>query len=239
MKYDEAEVLRMAKISAANLVRTADVFKVITFYPDKQTVDVEACVKPYQRDMGGEIRKDMYGDYTRMSQDQDTVILLNIPVQQFRCGQFSITAPLQAGDTGVVIFLKNDIENWKVEGGVTGTYHVYPYDINSCVFSPFVPNESNKDLNFNANYLEIKSKSAIIRVKEDSIEVTASGGTNVTSNVSITGDLSVSGNVTAEGNVTGADCLAGTVSLKSHIHNVTGAVPAAPPAPVVTEAPTP
>ena len=236
MKYDESEILRVTKISAANLVRTADIYRVITFYPDKQTVDIEACVKPYQNDINGEIRKDMYGDYTRMSQDQESVILLNIPVQQFRCGQFSITAPLQAGDTGIVVFLKNDIENWRVEGGVSGAFHVYPYDINSCVFSPFIPNESNKDASFNANYLEIKSKSAIIRVKDDSIEVTASGGTDVTSNVSITGDLSVSGDITAGGNVTATDCLAGSISLMTHTHMVNNAVPASA-GPVITDVP--
>ena len=141
---------------------------------------------------------------------------------------------MQAGDTGIVIFLKNDIENWKIEGGVTGAYHVYPYDINSCVFSPFVPNESNKDLNFNANYLEIKSKSAIIRVKEDSIEVTASGGTSVTSNVSITGNVNVDGTITATGDVVGAG-----ISLQNHVHLYDDTQPNGQPVQKSTQTPTP
>lgn len=238
MRYDESEILRVAKISAANLVRTADLFRVVEFYPETQTVDLEACVKPYQPDINGEIMKDMYGDYSRMSQKQDSVYLLNVPVQQFRCGQFSITAPLTAGDTGVVIFLKNDIKNWKVEGGVSGAYHVYPYDINSCVFSPFVPNESNKDSSFNANSLEIKSKSVIIRVNENTIDVSATES-NITSNVNITGNLSVDGTILATGTITGSDCLTDSgISLKNHTHPVINATPQNPVLPVVTDAPT-
>ena len=47
----------------------------------------------------------------------------------------------------------------------------------------------------------------------------------------------MSGNVTAGGNVTGADCLAGTVSLMSHVHNVqkvtagNATIPSDPPTP--------
>jgi hypothetical protein len=174
MKYDESEILRVAKISAADMVRTADVYRVITYYPETQTADLEACVKPYQIDMNGEIMKDMYNDYTRMSQNQDAATVLNVPVVQFRCGQFSITAPLEKDDTGLLVFLKNDIDNWREEGGVAGAQHVYPYEYNSCVFIPFVPNESNKDSSFNANSLEIKSKSVIIRVNDETVEITAS-----------------------------------------------------------------
>lgn len=233
MKYDESEILRIAKIDAANIVKTADIYRVVKFYPDTQTVDVEASVKPYQKDINGEIKKDMYNNYTRLSQNHTSIVILNVPVQQFRCGQFSITAPLQAGDTGVVIFLKNDIENWKVEGGITGTYHVYPYDINSCIFSPFIPNETNKDLNFNANYLEIKSKSVIIRIKEDSIEATAEGGTNITSNVSIKGNVNVDGTITATGDVIGAG-----ISLQNHVHPYEDTQPNGSPVTKSTQAPT-
>jgi phage baseplate assembly protein gpV len=231
MRYDDSEINKALKINAANLVRTADLFEVINFYPETQTVDIQACVKPFVVDMDGEIRKNMYGDYVKMSQNQETLILLNVPVQQFRCGQFSITAPLSVGDVGIVHFLKNDIDKWRVEGGVTGTYYAYPYDLNSCVFSPFIPNEKTKDVNFNANSLEIKSKSVIIRVNEETVDVIATES-NITSNVKIKGNVDVDGQITATGDVVG-----GGISLMTHVHSYEDTQPNGTPVTKSTQPP--
>ena len=47
MRYDEAEVLRVAKISAANLVRTADIFKVIIKFSVRIISDVIFLILQY------------------------------------------------------------------------------------------------------------------------------------------------------------------------------------------------
>ena len=229
MQYDDYEILKKAKLSAITRVRTADIYKVKAFYPENQTVDIESCVLPFIYDINGELKEDMFGEHRKMSQSKTPITIFRVPVQQFRCGQFSITAPLQVGDTGLLIFLKNDIEKWKVEGDTTGALFVTPFNINSCVFSPFVPNESNKDSTFNANSLEIKSKSVIIRVNEETVEVTAtesditgnvkiSGDLDVGGNITAGGDMTATGNVTATGTVTGSDCVAGAISLTGHVH---------------------
>lgn len=225
-QYDEKELMDTVKIAALDNVLTADIFRVVAFYPETQTVDLEPCVKVWDEDIEGVVKVNKYGEYKYMSATTNGLYLLNVPVQQIKCGQFSITIPVAVGDCGIVHFLKNDIQNWKVSGGQTEALYVSPFDVSSCVYSGFVPNETTKDGNFNANSLEIKSKSAIITVSEDSVSITTASSVsvdassiNLNGDTTITGSLTVSSDVTASGTVTGSDCMAGAISLMTHIHS--------------------
>ena len=238
MQYDNKELAETIRIAAINSVLTSDIFRVIAVNPENQTVDLEPCVKVWKSDPDGEIRIDSFGDYRRMSPTTDGVYLLNVPVQQIRCGQFSITIPVAVGDCGIVHFLRNDIQNWSVTGGQADALYVHPFDPQSCVYSGFVPNDVSKDLNFNTNSLEIKSKSAIIRVSEESIDIETKSNVNIKAEagVNVTGDTNITGKLTVSDTVTASDCLAGAISLKTHTHVVNNAVPASA-GPVLTDVP--
>lgn len=233
MQYDLSDLSSNIIVSAIDKVLTSDLFRVIAVNNEKQTVDLEPCIKVWEAANDGELKIDKFGDYKLMQPTTNNIYLVNVPVQQIRCGQFSITIPVSVGDCGIVHFLKNDTQNWRVTGGQANALLVSPYDRTSCVYSGYVPSEASIDPAFNINSLEIKSKSVIIRVNEENIDIITASGVNITGDTKITGNLEVSGTVT------GSDCLtASGVSLQNHTHSYQDTQPNGQPATKETLVPT-
>lgn len=226
-------------IAAKYVIRTHEIMRVIEFHPETQTVDLiqdqlEFCNTP----MGEITVKNEMGRTLNVGLLKPTV-LYNIPVRQERWGQFEIQACPQPGDTGYLEIFTNDISAWIQNGELSIPNSDRHFIKESSVFVPFVPNEKNKASDYvsDGTQLIIKSNNATIKITDSdgeepvvdvettakTVHINAEDGVSVVGDVDITGNLTVSGTITADGDIksTNGDVVAGTVSLKNHVHQFT------------------
>ena len=62
--------------------------------------------------------------------------LKSIPIQYPRCGKFSITFPLEAGDTGRLVFCERNIGGWLTNGQPQDAGDVGMHTLDGAVFEP-------------------------------------------------------------------------------------------------------
>ena len=234
-------------IAAMYLIKTHYIVRVIEFYPETQTVDVIQDVLEFTNTPLGDISvKNEFGQEVNVALLEPD-ILYGVPVKQLRWGQFSIQACPQPGDTGYIEVFTNDITSWKQEGGLAIPWSDRRFPKESCVFVPFVANETNatEDYVSDEHTLVIKSKTASITLTDNgetssvainakTMSVTAEDGVSITGDVSIDGDVSCTKTITAETDVVG-----GGVSLKDHTHQFTYSAGPSAGAQGETIAPTP
>ena len=209
---------------AKYVIKTHYIVKVIDVHPETQTVDV---VEDVYRFVNSPV------PYTTVVNELGNAVdvglakrkqLLNIPVKQERWGQFKIQCNPAVGDTGYIEIMTNDIRDWLVNGSESVPLSDDHFDPRSCVFVPFVQNATNKqnDYPLDNTQLVIKSDHLSITLTDqpDSAGGTPERKIAVIGDVDVTGDIKVTGNIEASGNIksTDGDIIAGTVSLKNHMH---------------------
>ena len=238
-------------ILAKYVIKTHYIMKVVAVHPEDQTVDVVEDVYRYVNspvpfttvinELGNPVD---VGLSKKMK-------LLNIPVKQERWGQFKIQCNPAVGDTGYIEIMTNDIRDWMLNGSDSVPWSDDHFDERSCVFVPFVQNATNKQEDYPADNTQLVIKSDHLSItltdqpdKESGSQdepvrnISVIGDVNITGNVAVdgnintTGDIECEGAIQAKGNIksTDGDIIAGTVSLKKHLH-VAGTL-AAPNGPV-------
>jgi len=241
------------------LIKTHYIVKVIEFHPEDQTVDVIQDVCEFCNTDSGSITIQNELGYNVTVAPKKPSVLVGIPVKQLRWGQFEIQACPQPGDTGYLEIFTNDITGWIQGGGLNVPISDRHFAMDSCIFVPFVPNAKNAvdDYVTDGTSLVIKSTNAKVKITDKqeegedpvvdiettskTVHINAENGVSVAGNVDVTGDLTVSGTITADGDIksTNGDVIAGTVSLKNHVHPFTYAAGPATGTEGVTTAPTP
>mgnify|MGYP003302300439 CR=1 FL=1 len=121
----------------------------------------------------------------------DMPLLLNVPVLELGGAGLSIKIPLQAGDTGIVIFCDKDITLFKQEKKNTQPNTLRKHDLSDGIFIPMKFGNAGANNNISIESADGNTK----------FEVTSSG-------------IAVKGNITVEG-----DVIAGGISLKEHLHS--------------------
>ena len=106
-----ATVLEMTQKSGADEMHTASVGRVVSYNAALQRADIEVVITRPLTNALGEV---LYEELGTMAQ---------IPVLFPRCGKFSITFPLEKGDTVLLVYLENSIGEWR-----TGTEIADPAD---------------------------------------------------------------------------------------------------------------
>jgi len=215
-------------IFAKYLIKTHYLVRVLTFYPETQTVDVIQDTF--------EFTPSPIGNYIVTNEfDEEVVTVLTtpdiirgIPVQQLRWGQFEIQCCPKKDDTGYIEVFVDDIQDWIENGSKSVPWSDSKFLKKNSVFVPFVPNHKNavEDYPTLNDRLIIKSESAKVEIVEDN------DGTKINAiadTIAFTGDLSVDGDITCTGDIKATgDVIAGTVSLKNHTHAVPGTGLSAP-----------
>jgi len=236
-------------VLAKYLIKTHGIFKVVTFHPENQTVDIIQDVYDLSLDPLGKIVKENEFDIPVAYSLNIPKMLYDIPVKQLRWGQFSIECCPKKGDTGYVEYFHDDIRDWMKDGGVSVPDSAKKFIPGSCIFVPFVPNLKNlkEDYVDSESKLRIKSKNAMIEIIDEDnghpiINIISTGGTtNITATTTnVNGNLKVTGEITADGNIKSkSDVLADGISLKDHTHGFTyiGAGTGSSPQTGTTEAP--
>lgn len=233
-------------IAAKYLIKTHYIFKVLAFHPETQSVDIVQDVLEFVSNPESDnVVINEFGIPVPVSAKMPEVIY-NVPVKQERWGQFEIQCCPKEGDTGYIEVFTNDINSWIKQGGINIPTTDNHFDITSCVFVPFIPNEVNcsKDYPADNTRLVIKSTNAKIEIVdgEDEVSITttaknininAEEGIQVAGNINVEGDISVTGAVSVDGTITATqniksstdvvvETAPGTgVSLLKHTHNCT------------------
>lgn len=211
-------------ILAKYVIKTHYIVKVVAVYPETQTVDV---IEDVYRFINSPI------PYTTIVNELGNAVdvglskkrtFLNIPVKQERWGQFKIQCNPAVGDTGYIEIMTNDIRSWLSGGSDSVPWTDDHFDERSCVFVPFVQNATNKQDGYPTDntQLVIKSDHLSITLNDQPDDAGEEPQRNITvvGDINVTGDIKVTGNIEASGNIksTDGDIIAGTVSLKNHLH---------------------
>lgn len=164
-------------LKAFNCVKVG---KIKTFYPDKQTADIQI------------------DSYPQIS---------GVPVSFIFGGDFSIQVPIQSGDDCIVLFCDTDLDNW-VEG--KGSDPAYPQDmhgLNGAIALVGISNLKTKFSNYITDGVRVKYKGTILELKENGIsankDVSINGNLNVSGNISADGDIVSGGKMEAGNGATG------------------------------------
>lgn len=197
-----------ASLAAQNLIKTHYIVRVMDVHPEKQTVDVMQDSYEYVGNPEGEYTAvNAFGLATAASIAAPFVIM-DVPVKQERWGQFSIQCLPEVGDTGYIEVFTDDVRRWFREGVAAAPNSSDKFNIESCVFVPFVPSDKSADARYPSknNKLIIKSKNVTFEIVDDEeeekkeINITVDK-VNVTSNINITGDINVTGNLESTGDI--------------------------------------
>ena len=117
--------------------------------------------------------------------------IFDIPVLELGGKGLSIKIPLQAGDTGIVIFCDRDISLFKQEKKNTQPNTLRKHDLSDGIFIPMKFGNSGASNNISIESADGNTK----------LEITSSG-------------INVKGNITVDG-----DVIASGISLKNHKHS--------------------
>lgn len=193
--------------------------EVVSFNPTKQTVNLKIVVK-------------------RIKQDGKTAVfplLIDVPVCFMQTSNYSITFPINAGDTGQVIFNERQIDNWDINGDILPPDDARKHSLSDAVFFPQLTNQKNNIASFNNNDLEIRTSDGATKISistggqitmdctnltinSENTTVNASTKFKVDSPLSeFTGEVKVDGDVKATGDVV-ADEGSTDISLTNHVH---------------------
>ncbi len=104
---DELEILRKLFDGFSNKVRVAMPGIVQSFNSTKQTITVRLA-----------IREKITDAESRIVEDVEVPILLDVPIAVPRAGGFSLTLPVQEGDECLVVFGDNCFDAWYQSGGI-------------------------------------------------------------------------------------------------------------------------
>ncbi|MEA3330598.1 MAG: Gp138 family membrane-puncturing spike protein [Campylobacterota bacterium] len=137
-----AETINIAIDNALKELHTSLPAKVLKFNSAKQTVNLELQ------------QKRLYIDDTELTPPP----LVDVPVQMFRAGGFSMTMPISVGDTGFVVFAERSLDEWQVLGEVRVPEDSRTHSVSDGVFFPTLHNDKNPITSYSAN-LEIRTES--------------------------------------------------------------------------------
>lgn len=240
-------VVRHDALASMYVIKTHYIFRVLEFHPENQTVDIIQDTLEYTYSPMSDItmENEFGNDVTVTLKKPD--VLFNVPVKQFRFGQFEIQACPAPGDTGYIEVFTNDVRNWIMKGKKIQWSDKH-FSKNSAVFVPFLPNRknavtdypANEDGSADLNKFVIKSKNTSITINDvlsesentqatitiatpsNSITLEDNNGeglVTVKGDLTINGDLSVNGDLGVDGDLsaTGDINAEGNVAAKKDV----------------------
>jgi len=151
-----------------------------------------------------------------------TPIVKGIPVVFPSCKDFSLTFPIQVGDSGLYLVASKDMQNWMASGkdGQRATQRAH--NINDGIFVPGLRPQNTLIENFENDRISVRSKDG-----KSHLSILNNGEINITSTkITIDGDVVITKtlhsnqDITTDGNIStqNGDVKASTISLKNHTH---------------------
>lgn len=141
-------------------VRTFIIAKVVKVDLTKQRVDVQPCMTVKVEDKNSNTKiYSRIGKRVRVS-ESEMPIILDVPISYLRTGNFMITLPIAVGTYGKLLFSTQDMSEWKLRGGTSiEQKDLSQFNINNCVFEPYIASDTDVVSDYNADALEIRAGS--------------------------------------------------------------------------------
>ena len=174
----QTELLESNNDSVQMKLHTQLPARVVSFNATEQTVSIELLI-------------------TQMDYEGDALSLpplVDVPVQMFSYGAFSITATPTEGDEGLAHFAERCIDGWFESGRASVPLDIRFHDLSDAFFAGGYKSKPNA-LTIIPNAMHIGAESCYIRLFEN-------------------GTIEIQGNVTVNGTLT-----ANGISLTEHTHN--------------------
>lgn len=98
---------------------------VVSYDKAKQTVSVQPAIKHGVVDNETDVRT-----------ANQLPVINNVPVEFPGAGEYSITFPINKGDTGMLCFAESSIDKWKTRGGVVDPLDDRRFNLSDATFRP-------------------------------------------------------------------------------------------------------
>jgi len=191
--------MRLAIQGALSGVWTALPGQVTAFDAAALTVEVQPTIKIIQQLQDGTY------------QAVQMPLLLDVPVVFQRGGGATLTFPIAVGDECLVVFANRNIDGWWQSGGVQLPLDARRFDLSDgfALVGPF--SQPNVIGGYSASEVQLRSNDGLalfgLNPTTGALRIKAPGG------LTIIGDISHTGSQRSTG-----DVVAGTISLKNHVH---------------------
>ena len=126
MELTTENVMRMILDARAADIHTALPGKVVNYDASKQVADIQPLVK------------DVYHSTSGALLTRSFPLLPSVPVAFTRAGGYFVSMPLEAGDTGMLIFSELPIDRWRSTGQESHPVDARRHGVNNAVFFPGV-----------------------------------------------------------------------------------------------------
>lgn len=98
-------------------------------------------------------------------------MILNVPVQFPRGGNFSMTFPIKKGDSVVLVFSERSLDVWKKNGGIVDPKDPRKFNITDAFAIPGGYPESNPVGDASDESLRVKNKNTLIELTEEVVRI--------------------------------------------------------------------
>ena len=212
MKADLTTLINCLREVIFSSLNCHKVGKIVSFDADNQTAQAEMLV---QKSVNGQII--------------EYPVLVDCPVFVISGGKACITLPVTAGDSCLVLFNDEDMDNWFATGSKQEANTNRHHSFTDALIMVGFRHQANKIANYSATNMQLRMGSIMVDIGEDKAEIT-DGSAKITltgGNITIEGtNVKVqSSNITLEGSavaVNGVLTINGTPYL-AHTHSgVTG-----------------
>lgn len=159
--------LATATVDAQLSVMTHFIYTVIKVSDDGKFVDLvhnslewEECID------GDSLQVSPYGRVIKCSPKKPDV-LFDVPVKQYREGDFHIRKRPKVGDVGYIEVFYQDIGTWKENGGFQAPQSINIMAKNSCVFvNGLIAHNEDEDILPPQNILQIKGRTTLFEMQD-------------------------------------------------------------------------
>lgn len=186
-----ASLLELQEKGTSRKINCHQVGEIVSFNPETQTAEVKVKMSFL---LNGEIK--------------EYPLLLDCPCIILAGGQGSVTFPIQAGDSCLVLFNDRDMDNWYAGGQTMPPRTDRLHDFSDAIALVGLRNKQNQISGYFAQGTEIKYAGSTIKLENGKVTVTNGTSTvemngaavTVTSaNISLVGNVAVTGAFTVNG----------------------------------------
>lgn len=136
-------------------------------------------------------------------------ILLDVPFQCYKGGDYSITVPVKQGDECLIIFTDVDFSAWFQNGGFNYAEHSFKHSYTNAMAIIGFSSEVKAIPNYNPDAIEIRNADATEKISLSAGNITLKSATiTLDGNVTTTGTSDLQGTTTIESKV-----------FMSHVHS--------------------
>ena len=163
--------LQIASKTGSLMVNTHHIYQVVRVSDNGKFVDIVNCNLVWRLDEYSE--QYVINSYGRAipASPAEPEIIYDVPVKQYREGDFQIRKRPKVGDIGYIECFYQDISSWKKEGGIITPISINIHDIESCVFvNGLVSHKEDDDVLPAQNIFQLKGRTTLFELQDATVK---------------------------------------------------------------------